>query len=212
MTRARHALAAAAAAAAAAPAALILLLAGCTGPGSTPASGPTPAAEPSASSAAPAETPSPSPSPTPSVEPPERPVALDDDGVEGAKAAAEYFVALDSYIMATNDTAAYEQLSHPLCETCANRLDQAREIAEGAYEFTGGEGTTRILEVYQQDESTRIWPIDVEVTVDEVTITDSEGTVQFSEDVTVDQQRFEVVMGGQGWKIVAVVDLDEVDA
>ncbi|PZR51501.1 hypothetical protein DNL40_16120 [Xylanimonas oleitrophica] len=54
-------------------------------------------------------------------------------------------------------------MSHESCEYCANRLRQAKQIAEKDYTWEGGETTTSVVHTYQQDSATGIWPIDVEI-------------------------------------------------
>jgi hypothetical protein len=187
----------------------VLLLAGCTG-GGEPAASPTPdvSSGPATSSPPPSETPSPSPSPTEVVEPPERPAALDDPGLEGAKAAAEYFALLDTYIMKTGDTAVYEQMSHPMCETCTARLDQAQEIARNGDIFTGGDTRAKVVHAYEQDNSTGIWPLDVEEDTTAVVITDSEGREVATFERYSDRSRYEVFRGDDAWYIIGIVGLD----
>jgi hypothetical protein len=197
MTRNRAILAATSIAAAA------LLVAGCDG--DTPA---TPSAEPTTSASADVS-PSPSPSSTAVVVAPERPDAMDDDGPAGAEAAAVYFLELDDYIMKTGDTAEWEAMSHKSCEYCADRLDQAKLIAERGDTFEGGEAQIRILNTYEQDAATGIWPIDVEITESRSTITDAEGTVVFEQPAQTSTARVETTRSNGVWVIVGVPDIPE---
>ncbi|NOV97137.1 DUF6318 family protein [Isoptericola halotolerans] len=184
-----------------------LLLAGCTGPEPAPDPGTTAEAAPSPSATA-AES-SPTPSPTPVVVAPERPAAMDDDGYEGAEAAAVYFQLLDTYMMKTGDTTEWEAMSHPECNTCANRLEQAQTIAANGDRFEGGETSVQVLHTYEQDEPTGGWPLDVEVTTQEVTITGPEGTdiAQFAS--TQGVVRMELIRHGGQWAILGVAPLEE---
>jgi hypothetical protein len=189
-----------------------LLLAGCTSPDEPGETGPsaTSAAESSTEpSASPSPSPSPSQEPEPVVVAPQRPAAMDDDGYQGAAAAAEYFLELDDYIMKTNDTAEWEAMSHEKCTTCAARLHQAQNIAKNADVFEGGKVSTRILHSYEQDGPTGIWPIDVEISVAPVSITDSAGKVLYSAKKSVAKERIEVVREDDRWIIVNIADVEE---
>jgi hypothetical protein len=186
-----------------------LLLAGCTGTDpATPGTGSTPEAAPSAEASPPASAAPSSPVPVEVVVPPERPAAMDDDGAEGAKAAAEYFALLDTYIMKTNDTAVYERMTHPECETCAARLDQAREIAENRDVFSGGEADAKALHVFDQDHATGVWPVDIGGTTAPVTITSPDGDIVAEFPLEEFSQRMEVLHTGGEWLIVGVIGQD----
>lgn len=84
----------------------------------TPTSGPTVSESPSEAPSSPEPT-SPAPGPTPWPEP-TRPAAMERDDVEGAKAAAEYFLAFYPYVYVTGDLGQWNALSHPECEFCAS--------------------------------------------------------------------------------------------
>lgn len=185
-----------------------LLLAGCTTPDPTPTD-PGSTAQTTSSPAPSAAESSPAASPTPVVVAPERPAAMDDEGYKGAEAAAKYFQLLDTYMMKTGDTAEWEAMSHKECSTCANRLEQARTIAENGDVFEGGETKVKILHTYEQDEPTGIWPIDVEITVDEATITDPDGKVVFTDERTTYRDRMELVHRAGQWVIVGIAPLEE---
>lgn len=185
-----------------------LLLAGCTTPDPTPTD-PGSTAQATSSPAPSAAESSPAASPTPVVVAPERPAAMDDDGAEGAAAAAQYFKLLDPYIMKTNDTGEWKTMSHKECDTCANRLEQAQEIARAGDTFTGGETTAEVLHIYEQDSVTGIWPIDVEVTTDEVTITDPAGEVVFADEKITHSVRMEMAQSGGHWVVVGIASIGE---
>ena len=196
MTRNRAILAAASITAA-------LLLAGCGDDDPPPA----PSPEPRAASSSPST--SPSPSSTAVVVAPERPEEMDDDGPAGAEAAAVYFLELDDYIMKTGDTAEWEAMSHKSCGYCANRLEQARQIADRGDIFSGGEATVRVVETYEQDGATGLWPLDVSVREKASTITDALGTTLFEQDATEEVSRVEVAQSDGDWVIVTVAAVPE---
>ncbi len=71
--------------------------------------------------------PSPAPGPTRSPQP-ERPAAMDDVSVEGAIAAATYFISLYPYVYNTGDLTEWNALSHPECVFCASVVDAVEEM------------------------------------------------------------------------------------
>ncbi|GEA90112.1 DUF6318 family protein [Cellulomonas cellasea] len=94
-------------------------LTACTG---EPAAEPTPTRTASASPTA-------EPTPTPTTTPePERPTAMDDPGVDGAVAAATYFLSLYPYVYNTGDLTAWKALSHPECVFCASVSSSVDEM------------------------------------------------------------------------------------
>ncbi|MFI2101792.1 DUF6318 family protein [Isoptericola sp. NPDC019693] len=198
MTRNRAILAAASIAAAA------VFLAACSE--DPPATG---SPEPTATGSGAEASPSPSPSSTAVVVAPERPKEMDDDGPAGAEAAAVYFLELDDYIMKTGDTAEWEAMSQKSCEYCANRLDQAKLIAERGDTFEGGEAQIQILHTYEQDEATGIWPIDVEIKESRSTITDANDEVVFEQNPQTTTARVEIARSKDQWVIVGVPDIPE---
>jgi len=197
MTRSRAILAATSIAAAA-----VLLVAGCDDdPPATPSPEPTAAGS---SAEAPA---SPSPTSTAVVVAPERPKAMDDDGPAGAEAAAVYFLELDDYMMKTGDTKSFEQMSTKNCQFCAKRVDQSNELQERAYSWEGDQPTPRIAHTYEQDATTGIWPIDVEVT-QSIKILDATGETVSSTAKEKVKLAFEVGRQNNRWVVVEVGQVD----
>ncbi|WP_324649882.1 DUF6318 family protein [Georgenia sp. H159] len=79
------------------------------------------------------EAPSPTPGPTPWPEP-TRPAAMERDDVEGAKAAAEYFLKLFSYVYATGDLSEWSEFTHSDCMFCTSVAEDVSELyAHGGY-------------------------------------------------------------------------------
>lgn len=111
--------------------AIALLIAGCTG-SATPVASPSP----SPTVASPTATPEPSPSRSAA---PQRPETMGRDDVEGAIAAAQYFLELYPYAYNTGDLTEWKALSHPECIFCASVVEGVEELhASGGYQ-TGGE-------------------------------------------------------------------------
>lgn len=83
----------------------------------------------------PSESPAPGPTPWPE---PTRPAAMERDDIEGAKAAAEYFLALYPYIFATGDLKEWQRMSHQECQFCAGAADRVDELsAKGGFALGG---------------------------------------------------------------------------
>ena len=113
---------------------LAALLTGCTGE---------PTAEPSPTRTATAS-PTASPTPTPTTTPePERPAAMDDPGVDGAVAAATYFLSLYPYVYNTGDLTAWKALSHPECIFCASVVTNVEEMHAQGHRQEGPSITVR---------------------------------------------------------------------
>ena len=137
------------------------LVAGCTG-GGDPAPSP-----PVETSAEPSVTGTPEPEPTTTTGPPkpERPAAMERDDAEGAAAAAEYFVSLYPYVMASGDLTEWESMAHLECGACADLKSDASRRASNGDTFHGGATTARVADPnkYYRDDSTGIIPLDIEV-------------------------------------------------
>ncbi|MGW9416957.1 DUF6318 family protein [Cellulosimicrobium funkei] len=131
------------------------LVAGCTGGG-----GPAPS-PPVETSAEPSETETPEPEPTTTGPPkPERPAAMERDDAEGAAAAAEYFLSLYGYVLATGDTAEWDAMTWAeTCEFCASVREDAIEIAESGDRFSGSEILISNVEVAELDSFTGAYPV-----------------------------------------------------
>ncbi len=83
----------------------------------------------------PSESPAPGPTPWPE---PTRPAAMERDDIEGAKAAAEYFLALYPYVFATGDLDVWGEISLPECRFCSNVARRATELHnEGGFGLGG---------------------------------------------------------------------------
>ncbi|WP_147916833.1 DUF6318 family protein [Ruania zhangjianzhongii] len=82
--------------------------------------------------------PSEDPSEPPEVEAPERPAEMDEETVDGAIAAAKYFVNLYPYVYASGDLAEWDALSDEGCGFCTNVRDRASELHdEGGFSVGG---------------------------------------------------------------------------
>lgn len=175
-----------------------LFLAGCTGsaPDVTPSSGPTSA--------------SPSASPSPSLPVrPERPQAMKRNDAEGAAAAAEYFIELYPYVMATGDTEEFEAMSHRACGFCEDALEQAERIADGGYAYSGGDTNLTVITTYARDELTGIYPLDVEISQKSSLISDGDGEEIHAVKDKDSESRIEMGLRKNDWVVVAVAPIPE---
>lgn len=180
---------------------------GCTGGGDP---GPSPSVdEPVVPT--PSESPEPSPTETGPVKP-ERPAAMERDGAEGAAAAAEYFLELYPYVMATGDTTEWEAMSHAECGYCFGSLENAHWLVETRSAFTGGTTTTELLHSYSRDEGTGIYPVDLRSTQEAILVVDEAGEIVEQVDKDVLDARVEVGRNAGAWVIIEVVPLSEVGA
>jgi hypothetical protein len=184
-----------------------LALSGCTGSSPDP--------EVTASSTANStgnSTPAVSASPSPSVPTkPERPDAMERDDAKGAAAAAEYFIELYPYVMATGDTKEFEAMSHRACGFCDDALEQAKRIEEGGWAYTGGGSTLSLVEAYKRDELTGVYPLDVEISQESSQISESGGAQLDSVESKVFDRRIEMGLRDGEWVVVTVAPIPEAD-
>jgi len=180
-----------------------LVLAGCTGEEPV-------APEPSTSSVEtePAETAEPSPTET-GPPAPERPAAMERDDAEGAAAAAVYFIELYDYVMTTGDTAEWEAMSHDRCEFCAEAVQQAETIKARADVFAGGAIDAALAEVFLRDEATGIFPLDVHVEQDPISIEDSSGASLYTSEAISKLYRVEMGLQQGKWVVVEIAPSPE---
>ncbi|MEV0892997.1 DUF6318 family protein [Promicromonospora sp. NPDC050262] len=173
-----------------------LALTACTGSprdpdvSASPTGVPTPAASASPSPSSPAK--------------PERPEAMKRTDAKGAAAAAEYFIELYPYVMATGDTEEFEAMSHRACGFCGDALEQAKSIQARHETWTGGEIHSILLETYERDAVTGIFPLDLEVEQAAAQIADSEGVTVFEGADEHSTYRVEVGRQDSAWVIVEI--------
>lgn len=149
-------------------------------------------------------------SPTPSVPAkPERPEAMERDDAEGAAAAAEYFIELYPYVMATGDTREFEAMSHRACGFCDDALEQAERIKDHGYTYTGGDSSLRVIEIYARDDVTGIFPLDAEITQKSSRITGGSGEEIYSAEAKVSESRVEMGLHNGKWVVVTVAPIPE---
>jgi hypothetical protein len=151
-------------------------------------------------------------SPTPSKPAkPERPDAMKRDDAEGAAAAAEYFIELYPYVMATGDTEEFEEMSHRACGFCEELSSQASAIQDADEVFVGGETSVEITKEYKRDEVTGIYPFDSKITQQAQTITAADGHVVLDAKQEVLDRRIEMGRRNGEWVMVAVAPIPELN-
>ncbi|WP_419707920.1 DUF6318 family protein [Promicromonospora sp. NFX87] len=155
-------------------------------------------------------TPTASASPSPSVPTkPERPEAMERDDAEGAAAAAEYFIELYPYVMATGDTEEFEAMSHRACGFCEQALRDTARIQDRDQRFVGGTTEVKVLDQYLRDDLTGIYPLDVEVTQEASTTLDPAGSAVASAEPQTSAHRVEVAQKDGRWVVVAIAPRPE---
>ena len=150
-------------------------------------------------------TPTASASPSPSLPTkPERPAAMEREDAAGAAAAAEYFIELYPYVMATGDTEEFEAMSHRACEYCKGTLENAAWLQETGGTFEGGATDAVLAKTYQRDDLTGVIPFDFVTSQGEIWIRDQEGKQVDHVAETDFDARVEVGRRNAEWVIVEV--------
>ncbi|MEU4385984.1 DUF6318 family protein [Promicromonospora sp. NPDC023805] len=180
-----------------------LALSACTGAAPDPEVATSPTGDPTPTASA-------SPSPSPSVPTkPERPKAMEREDAKGAAAAAEYFIELYPYVMATGDTEEFEAMSHRACGFCEQALRDTGRIQARDQGFVGGTTEVKVLDQYVRDDLTGIYPLDVEVSQDASTTLDPAGSVVASAESQTSVHRIEMGRKDDRWVVVAIAPRPE---
>ena len=130
---------------------------------------------------------------------------------KGAAAAAEYFIELYPYVMATGDTEEFEAMSHRACGFCDDALEQAEQIKEGGWAYSGGDSTLSVTQAYKRDELTGIYPMDTEITQEQSRISDPNGNKLDSVETTLFDRRIEMGIKSGEWVVVKVAPIPDTD-
>jgi len=131
------------------------------------------------------------------------------DDAEGAAAAAEYFIELYPYVMATGDTEEFEAMSHRACGFCEQTLKDVDRIQNRGQTFQGGATEAMLLDQYLRDDLTGIYPLDFEVTQEASKTLDADGSVASSAKAQVSEHRVEVGRKSDRWLVVAIAPRPE---
>ncbi|SDS86552.1 hypothetical protein SAMN04489860_2566 [Paraoerskovia marina] len=191
------------------PVALALSLGGCSSDDEPePGSGVTTSA---ASTASASETPEPAESPEPepaetAPTPPPRPTAMDDTGKKGAQAAAEYFIALLNFGLASGNSQPLAAIRLPdMCVTCGNFIDRIDSYDDSNYSVEGGVGSLSDLDVSERDTLTGGYAVFAKFATETMTVTDPGGDVVESVGGDDGNLQIDVMHDGTDWKVMSMV-------
>lgn len=152
----------------------------------------------------PSGTPEPSPTETGPVKP-ERPAAMERDDAEGAAAAAEYFLELYPYVMATGDTVEWDAMTWAeTCGFCSSVSKDAQSIAESGHTFTGGDVTAELEKLWPIDELIGGYPVDINATMLDGQVIDGVGNVVREVDGFDGVMEVGLLYDQAGWRVLAV--------
>jgi hypothetical protein len=159
--------------------------------------------EPTASVATSSGEPTPSPTPTPSASP-TRPAAMEINDLEGAKAAARYFLELYPYAYNTGDLTSWKEMSHPDCIFCASVVDNVEQLfAGGGYEV-GGELSFEHVTANEPLEGNELYGVDLDVIQGSSTKHDASGSVLSVTETARYRISVALAATGTGWLIRGV--------
>jgi pilus assembly protein TadC len=134
---------------------------------------------------------------------------MEREDAEGAAAAAEYFIELYPYVMATGDTEEFEAMSHRACGFCEQALRDADRIQARDQTFQGGRTEVDVLNKYLRDDLTGVYPLDVEVRQAASKTLDSAGSVVAAARSQTSEHRVEVGRKNDRWVVVAIAPRPE---
>jgi len=80
----------------------------------------------------------PNPAASPDLKPPPIPPEIEEKTLEGAEAAARYYIDVFNYGYSSYDTEPIESISLPDCETCAHHVEVIRNLKDQEQTFDGG--------------------------------------------------------------------------
>ncbi|WP_029253918.1 DUF6318 family protein [Paraoerskovia marina] len=194
------------------PVAVILGLGGCSSDDvPEPGSGVTTSAAPTAPVSETPETPetpeSPEPEPTATEPtPPPRPAAMDDTGKKGAQAAAEHFIALLNFGLASGNSQPLAAIRFPdMCVTCGNFIDRIDSYDDSNYSVDGGVGSLSNLNVSDRDTLTGGYAVFATFATETMTVTDAGGDVVESVGYDDGNLQIDVMHDGTDWKVMSMV-------
>lgn len=176
------------------------VVAGCTG-GGDPGASPS-VEEPVAPS--PSESPEPTPTESGPVKP-ERPAAMDRDDAQGAAAAAEYFLSLYGYVLATGDTAEWDAMTWAeTCEFCTNVQADAQEIAQAGDSYEGAEITVSAVSPGDLDTFVGAYPVVADFRQAALVRTSQTGEVVERSDESAGRLQIDMLHDGASWRVLAL--------
>ncbi|MBO1751478.1 hypothetical protein J4G33_06635 [Actinotalea sp. BY-33] len=158
-------------------------------------------------------TPAPTPSETPEeLAAPERPAEMERTDEVGAMAAAEYFMELFAYVMATGDLEEWDRVSGQTCSFCANvREDVDATYSEGG-RIVGGGVEVSSIEVLLFEETLVAFAVEAQYRVAAGAEEDADGTVVRELPEESGWIVLDLAEGVRGWQILEGSTHDESQA
>lgn len=147
-----------------------------------------------------------SPSPTAPAKP-ERPEAMNRKDAEGAAAAAEYFIELYPYVMATGDIEEFESMSHRACGFCEDALEDIARFEAEEQTYAGGETSAEVLTSYARDDLTGIYPFDMLIEQEASEVADSKGAEVSSASRSSSEVRVEMGRRDGVWVVIEIASV-----
>lgn len=155
------------------------------------------------------ETPTASPEPTAGPGPtpwpaPTRPATMERDDIEGAKAAAEYFLSLYPYVYATGDLDVWREMSHPECEFCRSVDENVDRIfGDGGYAL-GGEIAVEEIVAAPPDDEYPHFRVGIHGAEEPSDVYSADGEIEVSTSGGRGTYSFAVLREGSSWTIRGV--------
>ena len=128
---------------------------------------------------------------------------------KGAAAAAEYFIELYPYVMATGDTEEFEAMSHRACGFCEDVLDDIARFQGKGQTYDGGSAKGTILVSYTRDQLTGIYPFDMSIQQQASAVVDATGKEVSAEGYSTSEVRIEIGMRADSWIVVELASTPE---
>ena len=177
-----------------------LVVAGCTG-GDEPE--PSPTVEETVHPT-PTETPEPTPTEAGPAKP-ERPAAMDRTDGAGAAAAAEYFLSLYGYVLATGDTTEWDAMTWAeTCEFCTNVHADAAEIAAAGDAYEGAEITVSSVTPGELDTFVGAYPVVADFAQAALVRTSATGEIVEENGGSSGRLQIDMMHDGTNWRVLAL--------
>jgi len=129
---------------------------------------------------------------------------MERDDVEGAKAAAQYFLSLYPYAYNTGDLTEWKAMSHPECIFCASVIENVEALhAQGGYEI-GGDLTFESVTGSDPVEGNEFFGVDLVVEQAGAIEYDATGAVAREAPAGRYLMDFALLTAEQGWQIRGV--------
>ncbi len=148
-----------------------------------------------------AVSPDPTPSETPLAEPTKPPEMARSDEL-GAVAAAEYFMALFNYVLATGDLTEWNQASDPDCRFCSNVRDDVGPVYASGGRYDGGVVALSDAKVIGFDETLRVHAVQLAFVGAPGAVVDSAGNTTDTVDAASGYLVLDVGYTNNGWRLV----------